>query len=105
MNENRRCSTLFHFAGAGRKVADMDRHVELVSDALQLMLPHVRPVAVAGPGVGGDEYLARLGVALGADSTPPGLDGPHRKDWYVFSGGRRWPSGAIPSTPQRTARL
>ena len=63
-----------------RKVADVDRHVELVSDALQLMLPRVRPVAVAAPGVGGDEYLARLGVALGANSTPPGLDGPHRKD-------------------------
>jgi hypothetical protein len=61
----------------------MDRHVELVSDALQLMLPHVRPVAVAAPGVGGDEYLARLGVALGANSTPPGLDGRHRKDRRV----------------------
>ena len=32
----------------------MDRHVELVSDALQLMLPHVRPVAVAAPGVDHD---------------------------------------------------
>jgi hypothetical protein len=29
---------LVPLAGAGRKVADMDRHVELVSDALQLML-------------------------------------------------------------------
>jgi len=29
---------LVPLAGAGRKVADMDRHVELVSDTLQLML-------------------------------------------------------------------
>jgi hypothetical protein len=25
--------------------------------------------------------------------------------WYVFSGERRWPSGTIPSTAQRTVRL
>ena len=47
------------------------------------MLPHVRPVAVAAPGVGGDEYLARLGVALGTNSTPPGPDGTRRKDRRV----------------------
>jgi hypothetical protein len=49
MDENRRLLHLVPLAGAGRKVADVDRHVELVSDALQLMLPHVRPVAVAAP--------------------------------------------------------
>ena len=27
------------------------------------------------------------------------------RSWYVFSGERRWPSGTIPSTAQRTARL
>jgi hypothetical protein len=27
------------------------------------------------------------------------------RSWYAFSGERRWPSGAIPSTAQRTARL
>jgi hypothetical protein len=57
---------LVPLAGAGRKVADVDRYVELVGDALQLVLPDVRPVAVATPGVGGDEDLARLGVALRA---------------------------------------
>jgi len=27
------------------------------------------------------------------------------RSWYIFSGERRWPSGTIPSTAQRTARL
>jgi hypothetical protein len=27
------------------------------------------------------------------------------RSWYVFSGERGWPSGTIPSTAQRTARL
>ena len=27
------------------------------------------------------------------------------RSWYDFSGERRWPSGTIPSTAQRTARL
>ena len=27
------------------------------------------------------------------------------RSWYVFSGERRWPSGTIPSTAQRTPRL
>jgi len=27
------------------------------------------------------------------------------RSWHVFSGERRWPSGTIPSTAQRTARL
>ena len=87
VDRDEREQTMLHpvpLAGAGPKVADMDRHVELVSDALQLMLPHVRPVAVAAPCVRGDEYLARLGAALGANSTPPGLDGPHRKDRRVL---------------------
>jgi hypothetical protein len=42
---------LVPLAGAGREVTDVDRHVEVVGDALQLVLPHVRPVAVAAPGV------------------------------------------------------
>ena len=60
---------LVPLAGTGGEVADVDRHVELVGDALQLVLPHVRPIAVAAPGVGCDEYFVRLGVALGANST------------------------------------
>jgi hypothetical protein len=62
---------LVPLAGAGGDVADVDRHVELVGDALQLVLPHVRTVAVAAAGVGGDEYLARFGVALRANPLPP----------------------------------
>src|SRR5258708_3409145 len=74
---------LVPLAGAGREVADVDRYVELVGDALQLVLPYVRPIAVAASGIGGDEDLPRLGVALGADLTPPCLDRRHRKDRRV----------------------
>src|SRR5882672_4913051 len=74
---------LVPLAGAGGKVADVDRHVELVGDALQLVLPDVRPIAVAAAGVGRDEYLTRLGVALRANLIPPCLDRGHREHWRV----------------------
>jgi len=57
-----------------REVADMDRHAELVGDSLELVLPHVRPIAVAAARIGGDEDLSRLGVALRTDLGPPRLD-------------------------------
>src|SRR5260370_33247579 len=38
---------LVPLAGAGRKVADVDRHAELFGDAVQLVPPHRRPVDVA----------------------------------------------------------
>src|ERR1700691_6006359 len=41
-----------------REVADVDREVELVREALKLKLPDVRPIAVAATRVGCDEDLA-----------------------------------------------
>ena len=38
------------------------------------MLPNARPIAVAAAGVGSDEHLACVGVALIADLLPPRFD-------------------------------
>src|SRR5215208_4993587 len=70
---------LVPLARTRREVADVDRHIELVGDPLELVLPHMRPIAVAAARVGGDEDLARLWVALRADSIPPRLDRGDRK--------------------------
>jgi hypothetical protein len=48
-------------------------------DPLQLVLPDVRPIAVAAAGIGGDEDLARARVALAAQLLPPCLDGGDRE--------------------------
>src|SRR5580658_4701836 len=87
---------LVPLAGAWGEVADVDRHVELVGDALQLVLPHVRPIAVDAAGVGGDEYLSRLAVTLPANPVPPCLDRGHRE--------HRWstPTLTKPSLAART---
>jgi hypothetical protein len=47
------------------------------------------------------------GVGLSTLATCPVLrrSSQDMPSWYVFSGERRWPSGTIPSTAQRTARL
>src|SRR6266568_599448 len=74
---------LVPLARARREVADTDRHAELVGDSLELVLPHVRPVAVAAARVGGDEELSRFGVALRADLGPPRLDRGDGKDRRV----------------------
>ena len=65
---------LVPLARAGREVADPDCDAELVGEALQLVLPDARAIAVAAARVGGDEDLARLGVALRPDLLPPRLD-------------------------------
>lgn len=50
----------------GMALGSLSTHVscldQISMDLVADLLPHVRPVAVAAPGVGGDEYLARLGV-------------------------------------------
>jgi hypothetical protein len=47
------------------------------------------------------------GVGRSTLATCPVLRRPSHpiRSWYIFSGGRRWPSDTIPSTAQRTARL
>jgi hypothetical protein len=55
----------------------------LASIRLELMLPHMRAVAVAATCIGGDEELARVGVALLSDLVPPGLDRRHREHGCV----------------------
>ena len=55
---------LVPLAGARRQVADVDRDVDLVGDALKLLLPHVRSTTVAAACVGDDEDVAGVGAAL-----------------------------------------
>src|SRR5207248_1004305 len=61
-------------AGPRREVADADSDAELVGELLERVLPDMRPVAVAAPGVGGDEQFARVRIPLRPDLAPPGLD-------------------------------
>src|SRR6185312_349699 len=58
---------LVTLACSRRKVADMDREVELVGEPLQLVLPHVRAIAVAAAGVGCDEEVAGVRITPRAD--------------------------------------
>jgi hypothetical protein len=84
MNENRRCSTLL------APISTVD-HVGLILSI---------PCEVAS-GSG------NASVGLSTLATCPVLrrSSQDMRSWYVFSGERRWPSGTIPSTAQRTARL
>src|SRR5512144_3171251 len=65
---------LVPLARSRRKVADVDREVELVGEPLQFGLPQAGPVAVASAGIGGDEDLARIRIARRSDPAPPRFD-------------------------------
>src|SRR4051812_40181152 len=70
---------LVPLAGAGREVADVDGEVECIGQPLEFGFPKSGSVAVAPTRVGGDEQLARVGIALRADVLPPRLDRGDRK--------------------------
>src|SRR5262245_39655073 len=64
---------LVPLAGARREVADSDRDPEPVGEPLQLGFPDAGSIPVAAAGIGRDEQLARLGIALRAHVLPPRL--------------------------------
>jgi hypothetical protein len=74
---------LVPLAGSRREGADADRDSELVGEALELVLPDSRAISVAATRVGGDEDLARIGVAVRADLLSPRVDGRDREDTRV----------------------
>jgi hypothetical protein len=75
---------LVPLARAWREVAHVDDETELVSNALKLVLADMRSVAVTAAGVGRDEQLARVGVALLTDLLPPRFDRRDREDRCVM---------------------
>ena len=62
---------LVPFTGAGWKVTDRERQVEVVGHALEGPLPEARPRAVAAPAVGGDQERAGARKAMAAHPRPP----------------------------------
>ncbi len=70
------------FAGAGRKVTDLDQHAQFVSELLQLNFPQAHAVAVTATAVGGDQQAPRRRVEWLAHLVPPpadALDGEGRR--------------------------
>src|SRR5882672_477400 len=70
------------FAGAGRKVTDRERQVEVVGEALEGPLPQARPWSVAAAAVGGDQERAGARKAMPAHARPPQpnrVDGKFRR--------------------------
>jgi hypothetical protein len=61
-------------------MAHVDDQIELVSNALKLVLPDMRSVAIAAACIGRDEQLAGFWVSLLADLLPPRLDRCDRED-------------------------
>jgi hypothetical protein len=66
---------LVPLAGAGRKVTDLDRHLQPLRQVLQRHLPQAGPAGVAAAPVCGDQELRCMGVAPGAHLLPPAVDG------------------------------
>jgi hypothetical protein len=83
MNENRRCSILFHFEGAWWHVADGDDEPDGGSEFRELGLPGPGPVAVGSSSVCGDEEVGSVGVAGSSHAFPPPGDRDHRERWGV----------------------
>src|SRR5258708_37066796 len=65
---------LVPFAGAGRKVTDREREVEVVRQTLEGPLPQARPRPVAAAAVGGDQERASARKAMAAHTSPPQPD-------------------------------
>src|SRR6185437_11102442 len=60
-----------------REAAHVDREAAAIGEALELPLPHARPVRVASAGVCREEELGRVRVALLAHQLPPRGDRRH----------------------------
>ena len=66
--------------GAGGIVGNGDGKSELIAEALlDLVLPGATCGGIAAPGVGQDQQLLRVGVALTAFTLPPATDGMEAK--------------------------
>src|SRR4029077_4251774 len=70
---------LVPFRCAGRIVADLDRHGDLVCQLLQLDLPQPRARAVGPPAVCRDHQLTHAGVARAPNPIEPSADRLHRE--------------------------
>src|SRR5579871_2577724 len=62
------------FAGAGRKVTDLDRNSQAIGQVLQGYLPQPIAATVAAAAIGGDQQLAGAGMAVHAHFMPPAAD-------------------------------
>jgi len=66
---------------------------------------HVGPILSIPCEVASGSGNASVGLSTLATCPVLRRSSQDMRSWYVFSGERRWPSGTIPSTAQRTARL
>src|SRR6201989_1528526 len=79
MNENRRCSILFHLlVPGGRWLTTMSRSSSLASFC-QFAFPQPDPRAVAAAAIGGDQQPDRVGVTRPPKVEPPLADAVHRE--------------------------
>src|SRR6202040_660985 len=64
---------------AWRIVADLDRHLQLVGELLQLDLPQASAHIVGAAAVRRDRQLTHIGIALASDPRDPGADRSDRE--------------------------